>query len=93
MIPVPKHLAAAARAQFFLIGRALVHDSINRDTFETLIHEWLAIIAPLLKDSGFEGTDLTKATGQILLESLLLFDKEDREKIEAKLKTLRTPLS
>jgi hypothetical protein len=55
MKPVPKHLAAAARAQFFLIGRALVHAGISRDTFETLIHEWLAIIAPLLKDSGFEG--------------------------------------
>ena len=54
MKPVPKHVAAAARAQFFLIGRALVHGSINRETFETLIHEWLAIIAPLLKDNGFE---------------------------------------
>jgi len=36
MKPVPKQLAAAARAQFFLIGRALVHGSINRDIFESL---------------------------------------------------------
>jgi len=90
--PVPKHVGAAARAQFFLIGRALVHGAIDRDTFETLIHEWLAIISPLLNDSGFEGKDMTWAVNEILLESLTLFEKEDREKIEAKLKTLRTPL-
>src|SRR5262249_61180159 len=58
MKPVPKHISAAARAQFFLIGRALVHGIINRDIFEALIHEWLAIIAPLLKDSGFDGKEV-----------------------------------
>ena len=72
---------------------ALVRGAISRDTFETLIHEWLAIVAPLLKDSGFEGKDMTWAVNEILLESLTLFDKEDRAQIEAKLKTLRTPLN
>jgi hypothetical protein len=89
---IPKHIAAAARAQFLLIGRALVR-GISQDTFEILLHKWLSIITPLLTNQGFEGKELATAVSDLVQEALGYFDQKDRRKIAASLKVLRVPLN
>jgi len=92
MKPIPKFIAVAAKAQFYLIGRAIVR-GVSQQTFELLLQEWLKINTPLLRDRGFAGKDLTQAVNGLVETCLEGFDRSEQSKISARLKTLRAPMN
>lgn len=92
MKPIPKLIAVAAKAQFFLIGRAIVR-GISQQTFELLLQEWLKINTPLLRERGLAGKDLTQAVNVLVETCLAGFDREEQSKISARMKTLRASMN